>query len=482
MNKPLSVPARRDLRQRMIEDMNVRGFSAKTQHDYLRFVSRFAAFLGRSPDLATSEDIRRFQIERREAGMPAPAMNSRVAGLRFFFTTTLDRPDLSRKLLRVSYPRKLSMVLSPDEVARLLGATTCIKHRAALSVAYGTGLRVAEVAAKVGDIDSERMLIRVERGKGGRYRNAMLSPDNPAYAGAYVYGRRRQDPCRRRPGALRASTVAVPIESWPICLRNAFTGYISWEEFMANQKRLSDNLSRYEADRRGVARMGLPLLQGLVVCGRCGRSMGLRYSGQHANYPGYVCTADYTQSALPCCQEVRALLVDAEVERLLLEALKPDRIALAVAALAQVEEEVRQLERQWSMKKERARYEAERARRQYDAVDPDNRLVARSLERQWEEKLREVEATDQAYQSWRSEQILSLSDADREALLAMGEDLPKVWNAATTTAADCKQILRFLVRDVVLNQKREQGQIWIKIIWATGALSEHAMRAECPHL
>ena len=145
MNKPLSVPARPALRRRMIEDMNVRGFSAKTQHDYLRIVSRFAAFLGRSPDLATAEDIRRFQIEQREAGMPAPAMNSHVAGLRFFFTTTIDRPDLSRKLLRVSYPRKLPMVLSPDEVARLLAATTCIKHRAALSVAYGAGLRVAEV-------------------------------------------------------------------------------------------------------------------------------------------------------------------------------------------------------------------------------------------------------------------------------------------------------------------------------------------------
>ena len=95
MNKPLSVPARPALRRRMIEDMNVRGFSAKTQHDYLRIVSRFAAFLGRSPDLATAEDIRRFQIEQREAGMPAPAMNSHVAGLRFFFTTTIDRPDLS---------------------------------------------------------------------------------------------------------------------------------------------------------------------------------------------------------------------------------------------------------------------------------------------------------------------------------------------------------------------------------------------------
>jgi len=191
MNKPFT-PAT-GLRQRMIEDMNVRGFSSKTQHDYLRIVERFAAFLGHSPDLATPEDIRRFQVEQREAGMPAPAMNSHISGLRFFFTTTIDRPDLSRKLLRVSYPRKLPMVLSLDEVARLLGATTCLKHRAALSVAYGAGLRVAEVAAlKVGDIDSERMLIRIERGKGGRYRNAMLSPDLLALLRAWWKEGRRQ--------------------------------------------------------------------------------------------------------------------------------------------------------------------------------------------------------------------------------------------------------------------------------------------------
>jgi integrase/recombinase XerD len=178
MTKPVATPSSTNLRQRMIEDMNVRGFCAKTQHDYLRIVSRFAVFLGRSPGSAAPEDVRRFQVEQREAGMAAPGMNSHVAALRFFFTTTLDRPDLSRRLVRVSYPRRLPMVLSPDEVARLLAATTCLKHRAALSVAYGAGLRVAEVAAlKVADIDSRRMLIRVERGKGGRDRNAMLSPD-----------------------------------------------------------------------------------------------------------------------------------------------------------------------------------------------------------------------------------------------------------------------------------------------------------------
>jgi integrase/recombinase XerD len=166
------------LRQRLIEDMNMRRFSRATQRNYVRDVGRFATFLRRPPDTATAEDVRRFQVEQRDAGLPAPTMNSIVAALRFFFTHTLDRPDLARKLFRVTYPRKLPVVLSPDEVARLLQATTCLKHQAALSVAYGAGLRVAEVSTlKVGDIDSERMLIRVERGKGGQYRNAMLPTD-----------------------------------------------------------------------------------------------------------------------------------------------------------------------------------------------------------------------------------------------------------------------------------------------------------------
>jgi integrase/recombinase XerD len=163
------------LRQRLIEDMDLRRLSPETQRNYLRDVGRFASFLGRSPDTATPEEVRRFQIEQQEAGVPVPTMNSIVSALRFFFTYTLDRPDLARKLVRVGHPRKIPVVLSMEEVARLLDATTCLKHYAALSVAYGAGLRVAEVSAlKVSDIDGKRMLIRVERGKGGRYRNAML--------------------------------------------------------------------------------------------------------------------------------------------------------------------------------------------------------------------------------------------------------------------------------------------------------------------
>lgn len=176
----LPVPAASvsPLRQRLIAEMSMRRFSMETQRNYLRDVGRLASFLGRSPDTASAEDLRRFQIALQKAGLGVPTMNAIVSALRFFFIQTIDRPDLARKLVHLRYPRSLPNVFSPDEVRRLLGATVCLKHLAALSVAYGAGLRASEVASlKVGDVDSTRMLLRVERGKGERDRNAMLSAD-----------------------------------------------------------------------------------------------------------------------------------------------------------------------------------------------------------------------------------------------------------------------------------------------------------------
>jgi site-specific recombinase XerD len=166
------------LRERFVEDMNLHRLSRATQHNYLRDVTRFAGWLARPPDQATDEDLRRYQIEQRETGLGAPAMNMAVSALRFFYTRTLDRQDLTRKLHRVKHPRALPTVLSREEVARMLDATTSIKHQAILSVAYGAGLRASEVTRlRIRDIDSERMLLRVECGKGGRHRNAMLAQD-----------------------------------------------------------------------------------------------------------------------------------------------------------------------------------------------------------------------------------------------------------------------------------------------------------------
>ncbi len=165
------------LRQRMLEDMAMRGLREETQRDYVRFVRGFAAFLRRSPDTATAEDVRCFQVHQAESGMQPPTINSSVSALRFFFTVTLDRPDLSRRLVLVRHPRKLPNVLSVEEVGRLPEAAPGPKYKAALGTAYGAGLRVSEVTAlTVCDVDSTRMLIRVEQGRGRKDRNAMLSP------------------------------------------------------------------------------------------------------------------------------------------------------------------------------------------------------------------------------------------------------------------------------------------------------------------
>lgn len=165
------------LRQRMLDDMAMRGFLPRTQRDYIRHVLGFVAFLGQPPDRASAEDVRRYQLHQRDNGAGAPTINSTVSALRFLFSVTLDRPDLSRRLVLTRNPRKLPNVLSVEEVGRLLEAAPGIKYRAALGVAYGAGLRVSEVAhLKVDDIDSKRMLIRIEEGKGRKDRNAMLSP------------------------------------------------------------------------------------------------------------------------------------------------------------------------------------------------------------------------------------------------------------------------------------------------------------------
>jgi integrase/recombinase XerD len=177
--KPAAQPsqARSALRQRMIEDMRMRNFVEKTQVQYIRAVVRLTRFLGTSPDTASEEDLRRFQLHLVDQGATPQTLNVTISGLKFFFDITCNRPEVMAKMQPVKYPRKLPVVLSRDEVKRLLEAATNIKHQVALSVAYGGGLRVSEVVGlRVSDIDSERMLLRIVEGKGGKDRFVMLSP------------------------------------------------------------------------------------------------------------------------------------------------------------------------------------------------------------------------------------------------------------------------------------------------------------------
>jgi DNA invertase Pin-like site-specific DNA recombinase len=302
---------------------------------------------------------------------------------------------------------------------------------------------------------------------------------NPAYAGAYVYGRHIVDRARRKPGQQRGGVIQVPLADWAVCIKDAYPAYIPWETYLANQARLQANRNLYDKGGRGVPREGKALLQGIVLCGRCGRHLSIRYSGPQGTYPVYRCAASTKEFGAPLCQEVRALGLDAEVERLLLAALEPDRITLALEALDQLELELKSLERQWQLRLERRRYEAQRAQRQYNTVEPENRLVARQLEREWEEKLRALELVEQEYEAWKLANRNEITPEDRREILLLGEDLPKVWSAATTSNADRKYLLQLVIKEIIVDQKRAPGKLWFQVNWQTGAATQHLITRTC---
>lgn len=301
---------------------------------------------------------------------------------------------------------------------------------------------------------------------------------NPAYAGAYVYGRSTTEPTRRRPGRPYGGIVHRPVADWPVLLREHHPGYLSWDTFLANQAQLAANQARYRPviAQPGAPRKGQALLQGIILCGHCGAHLSLHYSGAKGEFPVYKCTAGKRDGDARVCQEVRGLGLDAEVERLVLAALAPDQLSIALAAMEQLEQEAAGLLHQWQLRVERARYEAERARRQFDAVEPENRLVARTLERAWEEKLRVLEQVEQQAKAQRRAERLVLTDADRDAIVALATALPTLWQAESTLPAERKRLLRLLVKAVIVDQHRFRGQVWFQINWQTGACTEHWVR------
>jgi hypothetical protein len=293
---------------------------------------------------------------------------------------------------------------------------------------------------------------------------------NPIYAGAYVYGR-REVRTALVDGTLRCGKITrLPMESWKVCLRDHHPAYISWEEYVANQDRLERNNNHL--GERGAAREGRALLQGLVLCGRCGHRMSTQQNGKHV--PRYVCTAPLHHGiSTQVCWSVSAREVDAQVSELFLGAAQPDEVELSLAVAREVERQAGELERQWRARLERSRYEARLAERRYRSVDPDNRVVAQTLEDDWEAKLRELQALEVDYQRSRRLEKVELSDADRSQVLALARDLPRVWRAPTTTHAQRKNMLRVLVRQVTLTPVDVPRRMTrVQVLWHTGAVSE----------
>ncbi|MEI6560365.1 MAG: recombinase family protein [Rhodospirillaceae bacterium] len=291
---------------------------------------------------------------------------------------------------------------------------------------------------------------------------------NPIYAGAYVYGMRSVDRRQQKPG--RPSTGRRPpqIENAAVFLPDRLPAYISWEQYQRNQAQLRSN----RAASTGPVRAGQALLSGLLVCGRCGLRMAAQYNNNGRDVR-YICgrmAADYGEAI---CQTIKGAPLDALVGRLVVEALAPAAIEASLLVAADLTAERDAIDRQWRQRLERAGYEAERARRQYDAVDPENRLVARTLERQWEEALADLSRLESEHADFQRQQPKALSQADLVAIQDLARDVPAVWHAGSRE--DRQTIVRLLLERVIIEVVDGSEQVQVQCHWYGGNRTSHRL-------
>ena len=295
---------------------------------------------------------------------------------------------------------------------------------------------------------------------------------NPAYAGAFVFGRTRREKTIAPDGRLRVRDVEVPLQEWSVCLPEHHPGYVSWAEYLATRERLRANV-RPRGEGGGAAREGAALLQGLVRCGRCGRRMQVAYSGNGGKVRRYACVRGHvlhhTESS---CQTLGGGRLENAVVAAFLDAVTPAGVAATAGAIRELEDQHEQRIAGQRLALERAEYEARRAERQFDACEPENRLVARSLERKLEEALTAAERERGKLAVVEQARPQPLTDAERRALAALARDLPRVWQAATTSDRDRKQLLRTLIREIVVTVNAAERRADVEIAWEGGARSE----------
>jgi DNA invertase Pin-like site-specific DNA recombinase len=293
---------------------------------------------------------------------------------------------------------------------------------------------------------------------------------SPVYAGAYAYGKKEYDPYDRSPATGRSRYRLRPVAEWPVCLRDRYPAYITWDQFVRNQQTLRDNWFR--AGTRGAPRTGSALLQGIARCGRCGARMTMfHYSSKEKRAPSYGCVAQYADGGKPC-QMMSSAPVDQAVTELFLTAVTPAQVDVALRALDAHEADQAEARRQRQLQVEQAEYEVELARRRYDTADPANRLVAGELEARWEQALRDRERLVRDAEERDRQEVQRLGPAERRRVRELAADLRAVWHAATTEATDRKELLRFLVHRVYLDGVAEAGQIRIEVEWHTGARTQ----------
>jgi hypothetical protein len=294
---------------------------------------------------------------------------------------------------------------------------------------------------------------------------------HPAYAGAYRYGCRQTDPRRKTPGQPSSGRVTRRPEECLVLIRDRVPAYITWDRFQANQERLTANRNRPGSP--GAPRNGAALLGGLLGCGRCGCRMVVRYSGSKSRH-SYACTSRSAEYAEPFCQSAPGPVLDELVASQILAAVAPAALEASLAAVAEVERERATLARQWQLRRERARYEAERAARQYQACEPETRLVARELERRWEEALKQQRQLEDDYGRWQRSAPARLTD-DERAIRSLAADIPAVWGSETTTPADRQRIARLLLERVTVIADRTSDRVEVQLHWVGGLVRSHVL-------
>jgi DNA invertase Pin-like site-specific DNA recombinase len=371
------------------------------------------------------------------------------------------------------------LVLDPDE-----------QIQAAVRVLFETFRRTGSAGRVVHHFTTEGILWPRRIRTGARAGDIVFSPlersrvlnvlHNPRYAGAFVYGRTRQrkiavgGQCRYR---------RLPREEWKVFLPAAHPGYISWEQYEANQAILYANARAYGYDRRrSPAREGVALLQGLVLCGRCGDRMTVRYRIRRGHpVPDYLCQRRGIESAQLPCQTIPGTGLDEAVSRMILEAVSPASLEVALEVFEELRARKAEVQRLHRAQVQRAREEAQIAQRQFMMVRPENRLVADNLERLWNEKLTELAKTEEDYARVMKADDSQISPEAKQRIYALASDLPKLWNDARTPARERKRVLRLLIEDVAL---RRDDAIHIHIRWKGGATTslEHPLPLRAPDL
>jgi DNA invertase Pin-like site-specific DNA recombinase len=295
---------------------------------------------------------------------------------------------------------------------------------------------------------------------------------NPVYAGAYAYGKTRTETVLDAGGGRRKRVRHLPRSDWQVLIRDHHPGFIDWQTYEANQARIAQNTRPGPHNADGPVREGSALLQTLARCGHCGRRLRTHYSGRLSS-PGYHCPGKViVEGRGVYCLNIGGVQIDHAVAQSFIAALEPAKLAASIAAAERLEFDREAALKQWRLGVERARYEASSAERRYRAVDPDNRLVARGLEREWEEKLGAVAAAEAELARRERERPHVLTQAERDHLLSIGPDLARVWHAPSTTPRDRKELLRALVEEVTIKVERERAAARLTIRWKGGTCDD----------